>query len=234
MLNNIRILGSCVTRDAFNLKTDFNLIDYTARTSLASLSMKPKKVPEILNNIQSKFQKRMVERDMTKRFWHSLENANNDILIIDLIDDRFDLKVLDDGSAHTISSEYKKASKGSEYISRIIGHGSKEFQSLWDTGLNRLRQIYKLQKLKQVYVNCVFYQATGNKTIDSAAKIVESNNYLNFAYSKLQNAFGKEAMIEYPDGIIKADLEHEWGLAPFHFTEQTYHFFLSELTKRMT
>ena len=75
-MKNVRILGSCVTRDAFEITTDFKLVDYTARTSLASLATKSRIDSGILNNIKSTFQKRMVERDMTKRFWLSLENSH--------------------------------------------------------------------------------------------------------------------------------------------------------------
>ena len=98
-MKNVRILGSCVTRDALEITTDFKLIDYTARTSLASLATNSRLDSGILNNIKSTFQKRMVERDMTKRFWLSLEKSQNDIIIIDLIDDRFNLKLFDDNSS---------------------------------------------------------------------------------------------------------------------------------------
>lgn len=231
-MKNVRILGSCVTRDALDLTTDFKLIDYTARTSLASLSTNSRKDSKILNNIQSTFQKRMVERDMTKRFWFSLENVQNDIIVIDLIDDRFNLKLFDDNSSHTVSSEYKKASSFQGQNGRIVNSSSDEFKSLWEAGLRRLKWHCDDLKLNKIFVNCVFYQSTGNHTIDFPARIEEQNDYLRAAYLKLENTFGREAMIEYPKEIIKSDIDHKWGVAPFHFTEQTYKFFLSELAKR--
>ncbi|MEP2651770.1 MAG: DUF6270 domain-containing protein [Paraglaciecola sp.] len=231
-MKDVRILGSCVTRDALEITTDFKLIDYTARTSLASLSTKSRKDPKILNNIKSTFQKRMVERDMTKRFWLSLEKSQNDIIVIDLIDDRFHLKLFDDDSSHTVSSEYKAASSSQGQNGRIIKSASNEFKNLWEVGLKRLKGHCDELKLNNIFINCVFYQATGNPSIDSSAKIAEKNEYLRAAYLKLKNTFGSEAMIEYPDGILKADTKHKWGVAPFHFKEETYKFFLTELLKR--
>lgn len=231
-MKNVRILGSCVTRDAFEITTDFKLVDYTARTSLASLATKSRIDSGILNNIKSTFQKRMVERDMTKRFWLSLENSQNDILIIDLIDDRFNLKLFDDNSSHTVSSEYKTASASQGQIGRVIKSASNEFKMLWEAGLQRLKEHCEELKIDKIFINCVFYQPTGNYSIDSSAKIAEKNEYLRAAYVKLENTFGSQAMIQYPEDIIKADPEHKWGLAPFHFTSDTYRFFLSELIKK--
>ncbi|MDP2597671.1 DUF6270 domain-containing protein [Alteromonas stellipolaris] len=231
-MKNVRILGSCVTRDALEITTDFKLIDYTARTSLASLATKSRKDSKLLNNVKSTFQKRMVERDMTKRFWLSLEKSQNDIIVIDLIDDRFNLKLFDDDSSHTVSSEYKTAMDSQCQNGRIVKSSSGEFKSLWETGLRRLKRHCDELKLDKVFVNCVFYQPTGNHSIDSSTNIAEKNQYLREAYLKLEDAFGRQAMIEYPEGIIKADADHKWGLAPFHFTTETYKFFLSELLKK--
>ena len=231
-MKNVRILGSCVTRDALEITTDFKLIDYTARTSLASLATNSRLDSGILNNTKSTFQKRMVERDMTKRFWLSLEKSQNDIIIIDLIDDRFNLKLFDDNSSHTVSSEYKTASRAQGQSGRIIKSASNEFKTLWEVGLKRLKGHCDELELDNIFINCVFYQPTGNISIDSSAKISEKNEYLRAAYVKLENTFGRQAMIEYPEDIIKADVEHKWGVAPFHFTSETYKFFLSELIKK--
>ncbi|WP_269755795.1 DUF6270 domain-containing protein [Alteromonas sp. KC14] len=231
-MKNIRILGSCVTRDALEITTDFKLIDYTARTSLASLATTSRKDPILINNIKSTFQKRMVERDMTKQFWQSLEKSQNDIIVIDLIDDRFNLRLFDDGSAHTISSEYKIAMKSQSQNGRIVKSSSGEFKSLWETGLRRLKRHCDELKLNKIFVNCAFYQPTGDHSIDSSINIAEKNQYLREAYLKLEGVFGRQAMIEYPEEVIKADVDHKWGVAPFHFTMETYKFFLSELLKK--
>ncbi|MHC6648227.1 DUF6270 domain-containing protein [Alteromonas sp. HB246098] len=231
-MKKVRILGSCVTRDALEIATDFELVDYTARTSLASLATKSRKDSKLLDNIKSTFQKRMVERDMTKRFWLSLEDSQNDIIVIDLIDDRFNLKLFDDDSSHTVSSEYKKAMNSQRQEGRIVKSSSGEFKSLWETGLRRLKSHCDELKLDKIFVNCVYYQPTGDHSIDSSSNIAEKNQYLREAYLKLEDAFGRHAMIEYPEGIIKADANHKWGLAPFHFTTDTYKFFLSELQKK--
>ena len=58
------VIGSCVTRDAFNFNTNHELVDYIARTSFASQSKKSWVDNGILDNIESSFQRRMVEHDM--------------------------------------------------------------------------------------------------------------------------------------------------------------------------
>ncbi|GAA1709211.1 DUF6270 domain-containing protein [Propioniferax innocua] len=104
----ISILGSCVTRDAFPGKSDptFELGQYIARSSLASLcSAAP---PQIFptHTITSSFQRRMVEFDLTKQGVTRLIQSDPDALIYDPIDERFHLWAWPDKSIATLSVEF--------------------------------------------------------------------------------------------------------------------------------
>src|SRR5262245_35612735 len=102
------IFGSCVSRDIFNYpwaKTQLALVDYYARSSIASLGARTIEMPSSVQNISSKFQRRMVERDIRKDFLNDLTRLQFDVLLIDLIDERFNLYVEPDGGACTLSSE---------------------------------------------------------------------------------------------------------------------------------
>lgn len=88
----ILIYGSCVSRDAleFDSEKRLKLIDYFARSSLAS-SMSNNVINDIpTHNIHSSFQKRMVENDLNKSILAIIKQSKYDILLVDFIDERFD------------------------------------------------------------------------------------------------------------------------------------------------
>ena len=118
------IFGSCVSRDILNYphdKTQLVLVDYYARCSIASLGLQPIEIPSTVQNISSKFQRRMVERDIRKDFLKDLAGLQFDVLLIDLIDERLNLYIEPGGKACTLSSELVSSGfpKDSDRGSRI-------------------------------------------------------------------------------------------------------------------
>ena len=123
-LAKILIFGSCVSRDILNYpqaKAQFMLVDYYARSSIASLGAMSIEMPSEVQNIGSKFQRRMIERDIRKDFLKDLARLQFDVLLIDLIDERFNLYVEPDGRVCTLSSELVSSGfpKDSDRGSRI-------------------------------------------------------------------------------------------------------------------
>ena len=77
----ILIFGSCVSRDPFTDNVfGFKLVDYYARSSFASLSGEKFTSPLDLSLIESKFQRRMIQRDASKLFLEALSLLEYDIL----------------------------------------------------------------------------------------------------------------------------------------------------------
>lgn len=109
----IHIYGSCVSRDIleFDDANELEVVSYNGRSSFATLS--PKNVLktissenyESLKSIDSNFQRRMVDFDFNNSILESTDNSNYDVLLIDLIDNRFNLGEVD-GKLVTISSAF--------------------------------------------------------------------------------------------------------------------------------
>ncbi|HHY1437746.1 TPA: DUF6270 domain-containing protein [Campylobacter coli] len=137
-MKKICIFGSCVSRDIikYDMKNNFELIDYYARSSFASLASSAMIEQSVLDNIQSSFQKRMVLRDMDKSFIRKLKKNDFDCLLIDFIDDRFHFYKILKNSIVTVSNEYKKA-KGKLYSSNMIYSKSQEHIDLWRKGIEK-------------------------------------------------------------------------------------------------
>ncbi|HED7970130.1 TPA: hypothetical protein R6B71_000088 [Campylobacter jejuni] len=137
-MKKICIFGSCVSRDIieYDMKNNFELIDYYARSSFASLASSAMIEQSVLDNIQSSFQKRMVLRDMDKSFIKKVKKNDFDCLLIDFIDDRFHFYKILKNSIVTVSNEYKKA-KGKLYSSNMIYSKSQEHIDLWRKGIEK-------------------------------------------------------------------------------------------------
>jgi hypothetical protein len=230
-LIKIAILGSCATRDAIDIseKTEFQLVEYTARTSLASLATEPFVVEKILKNVSSAFQRRMVQRDMHKDFWHRIIQSQFDFLILDFIDDRFNLHLFDTQAAHIASSEYKKASQDTELPhKRILGPRHPDRMALWEDGMNRLvRHLSDRGMMNRILINCVFWTSIGD-----VKYVNDANKHLSDLYAKAASILPEKQFIRYPSNLLIENENHKWGKAPFHYDDMVYRYLLEQIKLR--
>ncbi len=108
----VTIVGSCVTRDAFDLSSDqrWELGAYYARSGLASAMSDLEYAGVDLTGIESAFQRRMVEQDLGKSLASHLAQDTSDLVVYDPIDERFDLAVHPvSGAVCTLSAELSRA-----------------------------------------------------------------------------------------------------------------------------
>lgn len=224
-MKKICIFGSCVSRDIieYDMKNNFELIDYYARSSFASLASSAMIEQSVLDNIQSSFQKRMVLRDMDKSFIRKLKKNDFDFLLIDFIDDRFHFYKISKNSVVTVSNEYKKA-KGKLYSSNMIYSKSQEHIDLWNKGIEKIYDdLYFIQDkivLNKVYWSDVFYN--GDKFLINQEELISNNNFLKERYDAFFKFFPKIKYIEYPKDMLVLDHEHKWGGAPMHYHSDVY------------
>ncbi len=229
----ILIFGSCVSRDILNYpeaKAQFVLVDYYARSSIASLGAGSIKMPSTVQNISSKFQRRMVERDIRKDFLNDLVRLQFDVLLIDLIDERFSLYVEPEGQACTLSSELLCSGflKDAGTVSRISS-GSEEFWRLWEVGwsilVNKLKDLGVLDRLR---VNQVFW---GSQTENggnfephySSRRIDQANQFLDRLYQRIAVDIPSGQFLRFDQGLMTGSIAHKWGISPFHYVDAYYH-----------
>lgn len=92
---SVFIYGSCVSRDPFELPGSLKLDGYYARSSLVSaFSLLESGLADAdLSTNPSPFQRRMVAADLTRQIPELLRTSTADVILIDLVDERFDLAV---------------------------------------------------------------------------------------------------------------------------------------------
>ena len=218
-------MGSCVSRDPFehDSKGDFEIVAYYARSSFASLGSESYIDERILEKIDSPFQRRSVRADMEKSIFTQLLKRDFDILLIDLIDERFDVSV-NGSSIHTFSAEYKKALyRPNNY--KILRADSSERLIYWQLGLNKIVDFLKENNLDhKVVINKVYWtfnSADEQCLIDRYGYEYKAlmNSRLDYMYRELEKNLPKSRFITYSDAELCADVNHKWGLEPFHYVK---------------
>lgn len=222
-MQRIFIFGSCVSRDPLELdeKNDFQVIDYFSRSSFASAFSETPAKDRWSDSLSSNFQRRQVERDFAKTASDFFNNSTYDILLVDFIDERFNLFQFSDKTLVTLSAELARTSLTASSSGRVILWSSEEKLHLWTIGWKRFVAIAKENAvLDKVTVNKVFWVSTGQEKLDL---LVESSNIiLQKMYSICSEDLRPEQFIEYPADLLKVNPEHKWGLSPFHYSDTLY------------
>lgn len=244
----LSIFGSCTSRDIleYGKKGEFQLGAYVARQSIISSLSKPIDFNFDKCNLESAFQKRQIVNDFQKNTFDILRDAKSEYLIIDLIDERFNLAEYM-GSIVTVSNELassgifdnkfkmakvreinnwkiynlKRTLKGKSYIfkERLLEDYIKEF-------CNRITEIFEEKNIiihRAVMVD--YYINKDENVVQFPKNYLQYNRIintkLNYMYDYFQkflpNAFVLDECKNY-----YADEKHKWGLAPMHYEEKYY------------
>lgn|GEM_PF-1700511 len=239
--SRIFVYGSCVSRDIMNLpSTKLSLVAYSARSSLGSaFHSSPIPSHDInLQRIKSKFQRRMVKADIEKRIKNDVLRDQYDILLVDFIDERFDLLQHRDGGVCTRSREL--ISSGIDVQSlfvKTISSGSDQHFDLWCQGWESfLSTLKSIGQERKILVNKVWWSdrtsdgetGVGSYTTD---KITRANEYLDRLYSHAADTLKAKQIMAFERKVFVADVGHTWGLSPFHYTADYYRDALSKIER---
>jgi hypothetical protein len=234
---NVFLYGSCVSRDA--LADDAQgivLSDHYARSSLASLAGAARPASAELDRIAAKGPRRMVQADHDQSVLAAIAERPYDLLLIDLIEERFHLLASGDGSIVTLSGDYA-AVVDRPLRGRRIPSGSDEHAALWRAGLARLvAGLRAAGRLDRVRVNRVFWagQTLDGEPIEGVAPaaIERANAFLAARYKDLEAVFGPAAFLDYPAELLRADPAHPEGVSPFHYVPALYARTVAQLKAR--
>lgn len=230
-LCKVFILGSCVSRDALEIATErFEITRYIARTSMASIGMKAVANDDIRRQVealQSPFQRRMLLNDLDKTTAALLADTPHDLLLLDFVDERFNL-VLSDSTLFSMSGELEKSGVDISGMS-LVAPESDAFLALWLTGLDRLMRSVDRSKvvLNRVYWAEHFPDGTD---VSSTGWIRRSNAQLQRLYDAVDK-YSRLLRIDYPSEVVVADPGHRWGVAPYHYIDAFYQHTQAELGK---
>jgi len=237
------IVGSCVTRDAFELPDHgYEIVDYVARSSFAC-SMLTEPFPVSLaaldaeGAVESNWQRRMVEIDLSRGLSSRLgavPDPADTLLVTDFIDERFNLYALG-GTLATGSVELQRTHIEDKHPDVTkVRTGTDEHFALWQQGFRRFVEVAQSLGMQPI-VNRVRWAATsvdGTTFRESAEYIAASNAYLERLYAAVDAL--EVPSIDYGETAFLGTSAHKWGLAPFHYTDDVYVKFLEQLGRFAT
>jgi hypothetical protein len=220
----IGIFGSCVTRDLFEdpaLRPA--LARYASRSSLISAVAAPVALDPARVQLDSPFQRRCVVEDFDKCFLAKLEGERLDWLVVDLIDERFDV-LATPGSYVTCSSAYQDAglaeTDGFGRVRRLTGEAAGLIEGAARQFAERVSAVLPAERIIVHRARWMTRYRDGAALHDFPAGRVDfaghHNAALDHAYDALARHLGGAREIAL-DGRFVADARHRWNLEPYHY-----------------
>lgn len=241
-MSRTAIIGSCITRDLWPVRGDgAEDLLYLSRTSLPSLFSPPPANFEAQAEPPGRLtrsQHRAVVQDVAKQGLEALLAFRPTHLILDLIDERFDLLSLG-GAFITHSWELEEAGyrrqppfQNAHAIQRL----SPACEDLWMQGALDLAAFIEATPLRDAAV--ILHEAQwAERYLDAdgverrfevieifeghAADASRHNGLLRTYQRALVELMPKMKRVSAPHGRL-ADENHRWGLSPFHYAPAYY------------
>jgi hypothetical protein len=232
MTPTIAIYGSCVTRDLFEhpgLRPALSV--YGARSSVISVVAPPVPIDEQHVVLSPQWQRRCVLADFQKTFFTSLADARPDWLVIDLIDERFDLlrcagSLVTRSSAFQASGFAETAGLALTPVRRMSADGNRLFEQAAGEFAARVMRVVPAERVILHRARwCCSYRADGGilPFPDDRLSLCHAQNaMLDHGYDALADAFGGRAqVVDHDTARSLADADHQWGLEAYHYDDST-------------
>jgi len=225
---SVAIFGSCVTRDLFEdpgLRPALG--HYGARSSVISAVAQPVAIdPERVVN-PSPWQRRCVLADFGKTFFSSLEQERPDWVVVDLIDERFDV-LCTSGSFVTRSSAFQAAGLDDAHdlalqpVRRMSPDGRTLFAGAAPGFAERLLEVVPRERIvlhRALWCTRFVRDGAMEEFPDERRALCEKQNaMLQEGYDALEEALGGAgATIAVDPDRHLADAHHRWELEPYHY-----------------
>ena len=220
------IHGSCVTRDMFAiLGIEEKISHYQARSSLCT------KGPERnlfdlswVESLSSAFQRRMVKWDLTRPI---LPYNEFDFLIIDLIDERFD--VLFQGDELITNSKQFEDAGGHKAMDVKVAFSanSDERFAAFRRGCEYLAAETKQNQMPVIFHDArwasEFLDQHGNViAFQNQGAVIGTNRRLERMSQIVTDVLEPHIILESEPELLLGDSNHRWGPASFHYIPEYY------------
>ena len=217
------LIGSCVTRDASDEGRDPlpRPVHYFSRTRVQSLVSPPTPINPEEIVLSSGFQRRVIREDFGKDAVRRLRTVDHPILI-DLIDERFPLYGSESGLV-TGSMYLFESGVSAERLKKVAEDSELRPNGLFAKAAAALSALLPADQPVVLHRALWATRDAGGKEFGNQPLAARSNDWLNRAYDILGEALGERCRFVAPDAsYLRADPDHKWGLAPFHYISSYY------------
>lgn len=236
----VGIWGSCVTRDTFEIGGPFDEpLAYHARSSWISQAAAPDEVPPVGTPTGPGFADRMVREDLEKSVLDELASKRPDLVVIDLIDERFDL-VSVGGAYYSMSDYYERLELDSsmrEASDEVLAFRDDERDVAFERAVGALvPQWLEALSDTRFVLHQAWYTARSSDPerpfyASAPTAVAWCNERLAHHYRCLIEAFGGRLHVVEADRdrLLEADPDHKWGLAHYHYVPGYYEQILTQI-----
>lgn len=231
----VLVYGSCVSRDLVAIHRDkMECVDYIARQSWISATSSPE-TPIRDNSLTSNFQQEMLAGDFLsdapERITEQFDSC--DIILLDIVDDRFGIYPLRE-SFVTPSAEFASSGiRPSLPLGKHIAFGSDEHFDLWTSSARILRDKLGSNINRAFLLEVEFTDRSLDSSVVPKALGKNSSDW-NQEYSRYY-AFARSIgfqVMNLPSKLAISTKYHQWGIAPFHYVEAAYGWWLDRILER--
>jgi hypothetical protein len=239
----VAIFGSCVSRDPFSFLGvgEWPIAPYIARQSFVGISDPALEFEPGWFKSLKRFEARCVASDLGKTALGSIRGQRPQILLLDFIDERFDLLKI--GETHVSATKHMRQpafrrSYRAEW--KRIPRLSPGTTDAWRRGADRFLKAV-LEHLDEGRI--VMHEATWAPAMRSKngerlpfAKpyddlIPRHNELLEIYFAHIRSAVPRARRIRVSRANLFADPEHLWSKEPFHYTRDYYVDFMNQFRK---
>lgn len=241
----VSIIGSCVTRDAFTEDGPFRTVHYQARTSVLSIYSDPVPLDEtVFPESTPAFVRRCIRTDFAKTVLADVAAAQPAIVVLDFIDERFNL--FRNGDRFVSKSwDMYKAEVWRSICAAGFHDADKKSSELYAGTIEAVRRLYvdlaAIVGADNVYVHqaeCAagYWDAEGRPQdfdVATQASNDANNRLIRDMVAAAAGIIPATNVINVMDGA-RADARNRWNLTPFHYEETYYSRFLQALQARVS
>lgn len=231
------IVGSCVTRDAFEVLEGrpWKLERYMARSHLGSFfGPATREIQPDYSPMTSAFQQRTVQDDVEKRSVSFLRNGDYDVLIYDPIDDRYPIGRFADGGLVTVSQEFLLLDIDPSSYAQCAFLTDEHWEH-WERGWTELvRTLGEAERIDRL----VYHDARWARTVSGLwgrgagadrRAVRRANDWLARALERAREDLPDDQVVSVAPELVRADGDHKWGLSPYHYVPAYYQALLDGL-----
>lgn len=234
----IAIYGSCVSRDAFEVRPHpHEIVAYYARSSMVSQCADPIPYTDAdMGDEISPWAREIFAADLEKSVVERIVKSRPDIVIVDLIDER--LPLLRVGASLLTFSPYANQTPLARALvtggSRVVSTDpwrDAEFRRAAPMVVGRLLEHIEPERIL-LHRSMYSMRVSGSGRFDRAerAKSRRMNDLLASWYDAVAAASGCRQFRPRRRTRV-ADPNHKWGLSPFHYVRAYYEELLQELDR---
>lgn len=222
---DVLVYGSCVARDLVTLhEPSMHCVDYIARQSWISAGNLGSDI-QLEQLLASKFQQRNLEGDLRSDALERVDThlADTDLLLIDLIDERFGVYRFENGYV-TPSAEFKRSGLAKQIeLGKHIPFGSDEHLRLWHAAAEKVRDLLAKSDTRTYVLETPYTSVSvdGSDVAPAMGRQPEEWNRQYQPYFGILRHLGF-TVLKMPVEFAVTTPHHIWGSAPFHYVEQSY------------